>query len=260
MYQRHGWQFIDEFVLQHHFQRFTSNKYQHPQPFHFFFWVLPLMTIPWLPFFVAALWKLIRGRFKWTAGSEPGEISQLILFAASWTAVPVFFFSMSGSKLPGYVLPALPGALILAAIFAWEVSRRRSVLRKVVPITAAAMFVLLIVVLITTVPKFANADSVKSLLAAADSAGTKPVLMFHTVSHNAEFYAAGRIDRDESGAQKKILSLNELVDSIRNSGGSATVLMPIPYLEQIKAEKRVTHKYIGDNGEVAAVDVSVSNK
>ena len=52
MYLRHGWEFIDEFFVQHHFQRYTSNKYKHPQPFHFFFWVLPLMTIPWIPFFL----------------------------------------------------------------------------------------------------------------------------------------------------------------------------------------------------------------
>ncbi|MFL6468997.1 MAG: ArnT family glycosyltransferase, partial [Pyrinomonadaceae bacterium] len=45
MYLRHGWKFIDEFYIQHHFQRFTSNKYQHLQPFYFYFWVLPLMTL-----------------------------------------------------------------------------------------------------------------------------------------------------------------------------------------------------------------------
>ena len=59
MYQRNGWTFIDEFFIQHHFQRYTSNKYLHPQPFYFFFWVLPLMTIPWLPFFIASLWNFI---------------------------------------------------------------------------------------------------------------------------------------------------------------------------------------------------------
>ena len=60
MYLRHGWQFIDEFIIQQHFERFATNKYQHPQPFYFFFWVLPLMTIPWLPFFLWAVWKTIR--------------------------------------------------------------------------------------------------------------------------------------------------------------------------------------------------------
>jgi len=59
MYQANGWKFIDDFFIQHHFARYTSNKYQHPQPFYFFFWVLPLMTIPWLPFFFASIWDFI---------------------------------------------------------------------------------------------------------------------------------------------------------------------------------------------------------
>ena len=29
MYQANGWKFIDEFFIQHHFQRYTSNKYKH---------------------------------------------------------------------------------------------------------------------------------------------------------------------------------------------------------------------------------------
>ena len=60
MYQVNGWKFIDEFIIQHHFQRYTSNKYQHPQPFWFFWLVLPLMTIPWLPFFFASIWNFVK--------------------------------------------------------------------------------------------------------------------------------------------------------------------------------------------------------
>ena len=58
MYLTNGWKFIDDFFVQHHFARYASNKYQHPQPFWFFFLVLPLMTIPWLPFFLASIWDL----------------------------------------------------------------------------------------------------------------------------------------------------------------------------------------------------------
>ena len=40
---------------------------------------------------------------------------QLNLFACCWLVVPVVFFSISQSKLPGYILPAIPaGALLLA--------------------------------------------------------------------------------------------------------------------------------------------------
>ncbi len=41
--------------------------------------------------------------------------SQLSVFACCWLVVPVVFFSVSQSKLPGYILPAIPaGALLLA--------------------------------------------------------------------------------------------------------------------------------------------------
>lgn len=41
-------------------------------------------------------------------------IHRMRVFALVWMLVPLAFFSMSGSKLPGYLLPALPGAALLA--------------------------------------------------------------------------------------------------------------------------------------------------
>ena len=53
-------------------------------------------------------------RWKWRA-SDP--LNKFQVFALAWLAVPVLFFSLSVSKLPGYVLPALPGALLLASFY-----------------------------------------------------------------------------------------------------------------------------------------------
>ncbi|MBK8305491.1 MAG: hypothetical protein IPK98_19760 [Chloracidobacterium sp.] len=82
---RNGWQFVDEFFIQHHFQRFTSNKYQHPQPFFFFLWVLPLMTLPWMPFFFAAIWNFVRRIFppQRRTGAERSAVATVLLFASS---------------------------------------------------------------------------------------------------------------------------------------------------------------------------------
>src|SRR5207253_4023329 len=30
MLSRHGWKFVDQFIIQHHFARFVTNKYHHP--------------------------------------------------------------------------------------------------------------------------------------------------------------------------------------------------------------------------------------
>jgi 4-amino-4-deoxy-L-arabinose transferase-like glycosyltransferase len=105
---RHGWTFIDQFIIQHHFARYLSNKYHHPQPFYFYLPVLALLALPWTPLLVAALWSA--RRWAWRA---TGAMDRLRVFAFVWLVVPVAFFSLSGSKLPGYILPALPGAALL---------------------------------------------------------------------------------------------------------------------------------------------------
>jgi len=106
---RHGWQFFDAFVLQHHFARYLSNKYAHPQPFWFYVPITLLLALPWTAFFARGLWAA-RGA-NWHADDAETKLRAL---SVAWVLVPVLFFSLSGSKLPGYVLPALPGALLLA--------------------------------------------------------------------------------------------------------------------------------------------------
>ncbi|MDQ3011710.1 MAG: glycosyltransferase family 39 protein [Acidobacteriota bacterium] len=103
---RNGREFIDEFFIGHHFQRYLSNKYKHPQPFYFFIGVLLAGSFPWIFYFVASIWRAV---------SRRSEILQdrLRLFLWLWTLVPVAFFSFSGSKLPGYILPVFPAVAML---------------------------------------------------------------------------------------------------------------------------------------------------
>ena len=105
---RHGWTFIDEFFIQHHFARYVSNKYRHPQPFWFYFFVVPIIALPWLAFLMAGF----AGARRWNWRGDTA-LSKLRVFALAWVLFPLIFFSLSGSKLPGYILPALPGAALL---------------------------------------------------------------------------------------------------------------------------------------------------
>jgi 4-amino-4-deoxy-L-arabinose transferase-like glycosyltransferase len=106
---RHGHTFVDEFFIQHHFARYVSNKYHHPQPFWFYLPVTLGLALPWTAFLVSG----IAGAVGTNARAEDAA-SKLRVLALAWLVVPVLFFSASGSKLPGYVLPALPGAALLA--------------------------------------------------------------------------------------------------------------------------------------------------
>jgi 4-amino-4-deoxy-L-arabinose transferase-like glycosyltransferase len=105
---RHGWTFVDEFFIQHHFARFISNKYHHPQGFYFYMPIMLMLTLPWTAVFIVGLVGV--RRWKWR---EPSVESKSRIFALAWLVAPLLFFSVSKSKLPGYILPALPGAMLL---------------------------------------------------------------------------------------------------------------------------------------------------
>jgi 4-amino-4-deoxy-L-arabinose transferase-like glycosyltransferase len=260
MYQRNGWEFIDEFFVQHHFQRFTSNKYKHPQPFYFFLWVLPLMTFPWIPFFFTAIWRIVKGMTIFVLPSRRPDVSSpLLLFSFSWLLVPLVFFSSSGSKLPGYILPAVPATIILTALIIFRLVEESSKWRKIVLATAVTTLVGIVALLIFAVPRFAETDSVKSLVRAADERGysQRRVLMVYTLSHNAEFYAAGRLIRDEAGKQKKFYHADELLPTLNaETARAALALVPIEHLKVLTGDPRLTAEVLKDNTELAIVAIS----
>ena len=113
--QRANPEFFRTFFLQHNLERFSSNLYHHPQPFWFYIPVALLALMPWTVFVVAALVDALRDwRF---SVEEPAAQEDLRTYLALWFLVPIVFFSLSHSKLPGYILPAIPAATILLADF-----------------------------------------------------------------------------------------------------------------------------------------------
>ncbi len=267
MYRAHGWRFIDEFFIQHHFQRYTSNKYQHPQPFYFFFWVLPLMTLPWLPFFAAAIWDFFKSKVQspkskvQSSDNSPRprvSTSPLLLFSLSWLIVPLVFFSLSGSKLPGYILPALPAALVLTAGYVWRYAAKSRKRKFAVQFAAFATFAACAVALRFFVPAFAAADTTKYLIETANAQGyaDAKILNLHTISHNAEFYGAGRLIRDADGKLKKHFGVSEVAEEIKRQGGKTVlVLVTLEYLHELPESNLVESKILGESGELAIVAV-----
>lgn len=265
MYQRNGWEFIDEFFIQHHFQRYTSNKYLHPQPFYFFLWVLPLMTLPWLPFFFAGIWRFAKdvvAKVKVSGGGQdphPQSLSPLFLYSVAWLLVPLVFFSFSGSKLPGYILPALPPALVITTFSVFRFIDANEFRSRLIRSAATATFVIVTAVLVFVVPQFAETDSVKGLIAAADVRGyaSQKVMTLYTVSHNAEFYAPGRLVRDGAGKQRQLNNTGELVEALRRENvGSALVIYPLRLEKHVVENNDVNAEVMANNGEYAIAYVT----
>ncbi len=258
VYLRNGWTFVDEFLIQHHFQRFLSNKYQHPQPFYFFFWVLPLMSLPWLPFAIAGIAKWVTSLRKRESNEKvPNSPTPLLLLSFAWVAVPLVFFSLSGSKLPGYILPAVPGLIVFTAVWIDQASR----VWKMVGIAMAAFLLVgMIALALFVVPPFADAESIRPLIAAADSRGltTERVFAVHCIPHGAEFYAPGRLLRDANGAQKKLYSGPELKTEMERAGVSkALVIVPSANPDDITAHKFFKTEKLASNGELAIYSVEL---
>ncbi|HRI04046.1 MAG TPA: glycosyltransferase family 39 protein [Pyrinomonadaceae bacterium] len=264
---RNGWPFVDEFFIQHHFQRFTSNKYQHPQPFYFFIWVLPLMTLPWLPFFFAAIWNFVRGIFpRRVAETQRDQMSPqfsaspLLLFSVAWLLVPLVFFSLSGSKLPGYILPAVPGAVILTSSYIYRLVEQSDRWKTALLSGAALVFIAAIALAAFVVPRFSSAETVKGLFEAANERGltTERVFTLHTISHSTEYYAAGRLLREPDGKLKKLYNPSEVVSEMqRTNAKTALVLVPLEYQKQLTDSSQLNSEVLQNNGELAIVAVKL---
>jgi len=109
---RHGWQFVDQFFIQHQLARYVSNKFRHPAPVYFYLLILVPLSLPWTAFIIDGLAKARPWRRP--KNHEADAADKLLMFAFAWFLVPLLFFSFSTSKLPGYILPVLPALALLA--------------------------------------------------------------------------------------------------------------------------------------------------
>ena len=111
---KHGSAFVDKFFLEHHFERYLTNRHSHPQPIYFYLIVTIAGTMPWTFFLAPAALRLRKLR------PRTSNRDSLLVLAWIWFALPLLFFSFSVSKLPGYLLPVFPA---LAIIIGVEVER-----------------------------------------------------------------------------------------------------------------------------------------
>jgi 4-amino-4-deoxy-L-arabinose transferase-like glycosyltransferase len=238
---RHGWTFIDEFFVQHHFARFVSNKYHHPQPFYFYPAIILMLALPWTVHLIIALVKA--RKWQWRGGDS---LSIVRVFSLAWLLLPIVFFSFSGSKLPGYILPVVPAAVLLVADRLTVVQKARWPL-----LIAGATIALVVIVLNFFAMPFARRESVKDLLALADARGyaNAPVIAQRGDDRSAEFYAYGRVIYRADG---EVMPFDEIsVDAARALGGKFVVFIPVQYVENYRGARRI--EIIGDNGHTAVL-------
>ena len=136
--------FFRVFFIEHNLERFGTNLYRHSQPFWYYIPVFLLAILPWICFTIPALIESVRGLWREDGkqpsqrlpelstskplgladeapipapqpAAAPAHTDDLPAFLVIWILVPIVFFSVSRSKLPGYILPSIPPAAILTA-------------------------------------------------------------------------------------------------------------------------------------------------
>ena len=102
--------FLRVFIWHHNFERYLTPVFQHPQPFWFYVPILLVASFPWFAMAVSPdMHEMEERRMAGLAGD--------IYFLLG--VLPFSFFSISQSKLPGYILPSVPPLFLLMSPSGW---------------------------------------------------------------------------------------------------------------------------------------------
>lgn len=104
---KEGWAFVEGFVMRHNVGRFGGPMQGHGGSLLYYFPVLLALTLPFTVLLVPVAQRL---KVIWRDGLQ----AYLLL----WFAFVFVFFSLSGTKLPHYLLYGLTGLVILATLCA----------------------------------------------------------------------------------------------------------------------------------------------
>ncbi len=129
--QRRNPTFYRLFFLEHNLERFATNRFQHHQPPWYYLAVLLIGLMPWTVIAVRAVvdaaqvsiaeWKVRHNPSRYLGHTRAGDAFPE--FLVLWALFPILFFSFSGSKLPGYILPSIPPITILTADYLNRIRR-----------------------------------------------------------------------------------------------------------------------------------------
>lgn len=96
------------FFIHENVERFTSKVHHREGPVYYFIPFLMIGIVPWLGVLFQSLWA---GRRDTSSGFRPKAMLMI------WALFIFFFFSISSSKLPHYILPIFPALALIVASY-----------------------------------------------------------------------------------------------------------------------------------------------
>lgn len=108
-------EFARFFFIHEHFERFLTTEHHRAGPIYYYLPLLLFGAMPWIGLLPAA------ARAGWKRRSAPGSLhaGRLLLL---WCVFIFVFFSVSGSKLPLYILPVFPALGLLLGPYLESIS------------------------------------------------------------------------------------------------------------------------------------------
>jgi 4-amino-4-deoxy-L-arabinose transferase-like glycosyltransferase len=100
-------EFFQKFFIYEHYTRFTTKELGRYQPWYYFIPVLLAGMLPWTLLMFDTLITT------WRANKLPDKVFNGAHFLLVWAVFIYLFFTVSGSKLPSYILPMFPALALL---------------------------------------------------------------------------------------------------------------------------------------------------
>ncbi len=128
-------EFFERFFIYEHYTRFTTKDLGRYQPWYYFVPILLAGALPWTATMFDAMWRTVRD------SHLPEKMFNSRRFLLIWAVFIYVFFSISGSKLPSYLLPMFP---VLALLMGKRIAemRERTLFWQMLPSIPFALAIL----------------------------------------------------------------------------------------------------------------------
>ncbi len=137
-YTINGHEFIEQFFIKHHFKRYADVVSGHKGVFYYYIPVILFGLFPWITFLPGSLTGIseyIKNFFR-LKNNIRKDGNDLKIFAIIWFLFILVFFSFSTTKLPNYILPAVPAICLLVGS---GISNENIILKKYMNLTTGVI-------------------------------------------------------------------------------------------------------------------------
>jgi len=111
MWRATGPSFFQEYFVSNQLRRAQGLEWGHKQPFWFYIPILFVVMLPWSVFIPVAWWSKVKD----SARSDRASVETGLAMLGFWALAVIVFFTVSKSKLPTYIGPAVPALSLLVA-------------------------------------------------------------------------------------------------------------------------------------------------